>query len=153
MTATKKPIADQHNIAHYIDMSKTVDVYRNLHTGLFSVRQGGVVRCHVGKLFMYSCRMVVSQKGRQRVHESGRKGVHAVIRGKVAPSRDANNIIDYIAKVGIREFDIVYNPYEFEQFMGCYEDTDLEPVHTAGYIDIDANRYPRVVGYLMNQGK
>ena len=151
--ATKKPIADQRSIAHYIDMSKTVDVYRNLHTGLWSVRQGGVVRCHIDRLFMYGCRMVVSQNGRQRVLEEGRKNVHAVIRGKVAPARDANNIIDCIAKVGIREFDIVYNPCEFEQFMGCYEATDLEPVHSAGYVDLDSSRCPRVVGYLMNQGK
>lgn len=151
--ATKKPIADQRSIVHYIDMSKTVDVYRNLHTGLWSVRQGGVVRCHIDRLFMYGCRMVVSQNGRQRVLEEGRKNVHAVIRGKVCDDKNAKIIIDYVTTVGIREFDIVYDPYQHDSFMGYCEDSDLEPVHSAGYVDLDSSRCPRVVGYLINQGR
>ena len=151
--ATKKPIADQRSIAHYIDMRKTVDVYRNLHTGLWSVRQGGVVRCHIDRLFMYGCRMVVSQNGRQRVLEEGRKNVHAVIRGKVCDDKNIALVNGLLVKMGIEPFDVTYDPYEHESFMGYYETTDLEPVHSAGYVDLDSSRCPRVVGYLMNQGK
>jgi len=122
MTTISKPVCNQRNIVHYIDMDKPVDVYRNLHTGLWSVRQGGLVRCYIDRLFLFSCKLVVSQKGRERVLEEGRKNVHAVIRGRVVPDKDVHMVNDVLAKTGVKCFDVTYNPYKHESFMGYYEE-------------------------------
>ena len=43
----KKPrVQKSFQIAEHIDPTKKVRVYRNLHRDCYSVKQGGIVRCH-----------------------------------------------------------------------------------------------------------
>lgn len=66
---------------------ETVRVYRNLHRDRWSIqgkRDGRwVVVAYAGAVTLEDCRPVVSEAGRQRVKDQGRKGVHAFIEGKL----------------------------------------------------------------------
>jgi hypothetical protein len=88
-----------------IDRFKPVEVYRNLHKKCLSVRQAGLVRCHVESVTLQDVQFRVSQSGRRRVIESGRKNVHAVIRG----------VLPLVELSGIGE-QIRYNPYKMVGF-------------------------------------
>jgi len=61
-----------------------VDVYRNLHTGLWSIRHRGRVVMHASRVLLRDVRFVVSEAGRQRALRTGQRNVHAVARGVVA---------------------------------------------------------------------
>jgi hypothetical protein len=100
---------DMHHLLDYVDINNLVDVYRNLHKGCYSVRQGGKVRAHMDMVRMTHCRFVVSESGRVRVVESGRKNVHAFVRGfaSVRFNLDSEKV----------PATIKYNPYRWQSFM------------------------------------
>ena len=64
---------------------ETVRVYRNLHRDVWSIqaRRDGrwVVVAHAGAVSLADCRTAVSESGRQRVLDKGRKVVHAFVQG------------------------------------------------------------------------
>ena len=64
-----------------IDFDKKVYVYKNLHRGCWSVKQGGLVKAHALELNLYDCTIKVSQAGQARVRKEKRKNVHAGIKG------------------------------------------------------------------------
>jgi len=104
----------------HIDFSKPVFVYRNLHTGTWSVRQGGKVRVHTDYILLRQVKFVVNQSGRARVLKDKRKNVHAFVRGlPTIPS-----VIDRLET----ECDLGeahYNPYLYSTFVDhCGKELD-----------------------------
>jgi hypothetical protein len=60
-----------------------VEVYYNLHNGLFSVKDyhTGLVLAHGEHIHIYNPEFKVSESGRQRVLREGKKNVHAYVKG------------------------------------------------------------------------
>lgn len=92
-------------------MSAKCYVYRNLRTGGFSVRRGGIVEerfpPHLTAV-MLDCTFKVNQAGRQRVLREKQKNVHAFI---VSPGGWT-----YIQPYGQGFPEIRYNPYTQDHF-------------------------------------
>lgn len=93
-----------------------VEVYRNLHNGMLSVRQQGLVVAHVHTIDLSSVEFKVNEAGRQRVIREKKKNVHAFVCGLMiaanAPSGD--NVQRYWKRVS-------YNPYKSGAFMAGSE--------------------------------
>lgn len=61
-----------------------VEVYRNLHNGLMSVREcHGIVLTHEREVFVRNANFVVQPAGREKVIRERRKNVHAFVRGEL----------------------------------------------------------------------
>lgn len=102
-----------------IDFNKKVEVYKNLHNGLFSVRQDGLVVAHVESIVLSYPKIKVNEKGRQKVIKDKAKNVHAFITGF------PNSVNKGFTIEGKRA--ITYNPYKFKTFV--YKDgfQDVRP--------------------------
>ena len=114
-----------------------VFVYFNLHKHLWSIRalegpHKGLVVAHAGSLSLINTKCKVSEKGRQRVLESGRKNVHAGIEGELESAdirtelRTMPNMPYFYMtrhmemsrlKDGNRYCQITYNPRKYESFV------------------------------------
>jgi hypothetical protein len=94
-----------------IDLHKNVDVYRNLHTGLWSIRQGGKVYAHSDRLELRSAEFRVQQAGRKRVIEEQRKNVHAYVTGLIVKP---DLMVDYLLYAW---HPVSYNPYKHNHFV------------------------------------
>jgi len=107
----KKPrVQVSREVLEYIDPAKKVRVYRNLHKGCLSVRQGGVVRCHVDNVVLRDFKCIVSKPGQEKVRRKQRKEVHAFIEGFVVSASET--IVDGVFKRFDFEWEeIYYNPY------------------------------------------
>jgi hypothetical protein len=77
-----------------------VDVYRNLNVRkhrAFSIRhKGRVVAVHYERLapiFLAGVKYVVNPAGRERVRRTGRKNVHAFVRGELRDFREAGPVV------------------------------------------------------------
>ena len=92
-----------------LNPEKPVRVYRNLHTGLWSVKQG-VVRFHTNCIFLKDATFPVNEKVRQRVIANKRKEVHAFVFGLICDRPD------YFT-VGVDCHEVTYNPYKNETFV------------------------------------
>jgi hypothetical protein len=100
-----KPIANSYcEQLTLLDPEKPCRVYRNLHTGLWSVKQG-VIRFHTSEIVLTNAKFVVSEAGRQRVLREQRKNVHAYVVGYIYPP------VSFIAE------EVYYNPYTCSSFM------------------------------------
>lgn len=97
-----------------------VDVYRNLHKGMYSIRQDGVVVAHAPSVVLANPTFKVSTAGRERVRKEKRKNVHAIVRGELVGIGETPCFADPIL--------VTYNPYKNETFVT----TDGEPIHSAG---------------------
>lgn len=96
------------------DLSRPVEVYRNLRGfrlpgpgPWYSIRQGGRVVGHAKAMMLQDAEFVVQEVGRQRVLRTGRKNVHAFIRGALVGS-GCGTAHDREQSLGAR---IGYNPY------------------------------------------
>lgn len=58
-------------------------IYKNLHNGLWSIRIKTLVQGHSDNVTLTSARFEVQPGGRKRVLATGRKAVHAFVRGTV----------------------------------------------------------------------
>lgn len=92
-----------------IDTKQKVMVYKNLHNGLFSIRQNGLVVAHVESVTLYNVKFAISESGRQKVIREGQKNVHAFITGFIESVNNCFTINDKNA--------ITYNPYRFQTFV------------------------------------
>ena len=92
-----------------IDFSQKVEVYKNLHNGLFSVRQNGLVVAHVESIVLSYPKIKINEKGRQKVIKDKAKNVHAFITGFPNSVNKCFTIDDKHA--------ITYNPYKFKTFV------------------------------------
>lgn len=87
-----------------IDFSRPVRIYKNLHNGLFSVQQNGLVRAHLKTFKLNQVTFSVNEAGRQRVINEKKKNVHAFILGMLQEVNAPYEIKPYLVK-------IKYNPY------------------------------------------
>jgi len=95
-------------------------VYYNLHKGLFSVKQDGLVVLHTRRVKLVNVHFQVSEAGRQRVLEERRKNVHAYVNGVF------QGVPEYSTVEGFRE--AYYNPYKVDSFV---DKETLEPLYEA----------------------
>jgi hypothetical protein len=112
-----------------------VDVYFNLHTHLWSVRnrKTGLVMFHTDQIALDDVKFVVSEAGRQRVLKEKRKNVHAFVRGTIgkwrqAPERNGSLLVSY-------------NPYRGPTFTHAIHGNkdNLMSVHAADFAWLDRN--------------
>lgn len=89
-----------------LNPKKPVRVYRNLHTGLWSVKQG-VVRFHTPCIFLKNVNFLVSESGRQRVLREQKKYVHASVEGIVCQRPTYYDNYE----------EVTYDPYKNKQFV------------------------------------
>jgi hypothetical protein len=96
-----------------IERGTRVEVYRNLHNGKWSVRdcRTGLVVAHVDECSVFDARLVVQPAGRQRVIDSGRKNVHAFVRGYIYNPTPAWTLTRRYMKA------ITYNPSRYASFV------------------------------------
>lgn len=131
-----------------------VFVYRNLHTGKWSVKalEGafkGKVIAHVEAIEILGAELKVSEAGRQRVLREKRKNVHAGVAGWVSYVHGA----DYRYPVQLREelpmeassgkaylghvqIGLTYNPYKYTSFVDL--DTG-EPIYHSKRVVLDTD--------------
>ena len=95
-----------------IDFNQKVEVYKNLHNGLFSVRQNGLVSYP---------RIKVNETGRQKVIKDKAKNVHAFLVGFPNSVNKGFTIDDKHA--------ITYNPYRFKTFVYKNGLQDVRPTN------------------------
>ena len=125
-----KPFCDtSKEVLEYIDPTKKVRVYRNLHKKCVSVKQGSIVRCHATNVVLYDCKFIVSEAGQKRVREEGKKNVHAFIEGYVVPASKSLELLDFGWET------VYYNPYETDHWQLAQVPYD-EYVDTAEWCDV-----------------
>lgn len=104
-----------------------VDVYRNLHKDCYSIKSResdtyGEVVDHCDRVCIEDAEFVVRESGRDRVRSSGRKNVHAFVRGVVSDRMDV---------VGV---DVTYDPFEYDSFVVKHSE---EPIRRAERVLLD----------------
>lgn len=89
------------------EAGRKVEVYRNLHNGLLSVRDARTKRVigHTDRVCIDGVTLKVSEAGRRRAVREGRRNVHAFAIGTETTAR--------LAAVGPR---ITYNPFRAPHF-------------------------------------
>ena len=109
-----------------------VRVYKNLHNGLFSIKdvKSGLVVGHVEIINLENVEFKVSQAGRNKVLKEKRKNVHAYVEGNII------NELDYIINRSVDTQAITYNPYKYDSFV---RRNDLSPIFKSDYIHMDVN--------------
>ena len=117
-----------------VDMKRKVDVYRNLNSDCWSVRQGARVVCHTDYITLKDCEFVVQPAGRRRVLIEQKKNVHAFVRGYLCSPRES----DYTPAFS---WDYVkYNPYKSDSFVFDASPVgDNIKVKQARFVDMDVN--------------
>lgn len=104
-----------------IDFTQPVEIYKNLHNGLFSVRQNGLVVAHVESFCLDTVSFKVSEAGRLKVIREKKKNVHAFIRGRMFDVNGVNVQGDLFSRLVANQA-IRYNPYQADCFFRQYED-------------------------------
>jgi hypothetical protein len=118
-------------------LNRRVEVYYNLHKNCWTVRSlerwdYGKVIAYVSAISLKNCKFVVQPAGNRRVRETGRKNVHAFVRGIViglnSPARSAD----------LEPFNqVVYNPYKNTTFVLKW---NSKPVHEARRVTLLSDR-------------
>jgi hypothetical protein len=111
-----------------------VEVYRNLHNGMWSVRdcKTGLVVDHVHEIAIADPVFVVQPAGRRKVIQQQRKNVHAFVRGQRVerPIINDHGMLDCgTLQVYVDGVPVTYNPYKYDSFVNK---TDETPIRTAG---------------------
>jgi len=144
-----KPFCKNPNqVLNYIDTSKPVYCYRNLHKKCISVRQNGIVKCHTSEILLEDATFIVNQKGRERVVREKAKNVHAFIKGRFV-TEDACGDFSLERNVpqnGWKE--AYYNPYKTDSWLGGDSMNKLEK---AKFAWIFITEYCSDVEFLSNE--
>lgn len=92
-----------------------VQVYRNLHNGLFSIKdkKTGLVVAHGNHIHLNDCSAVISLPGQKRAHRTRIRNVHAWIEGTYMGILDLSDIYNFIYVP--RE--LYYNPFDTDTFI------------------------------------
>jgi hypothetical protein len=108
-----------------------VDVYRNLRTGTWSVRDRstGRVIAHPTYVMVSNVDLVVQPAGRERVRHTGRKNVHAFVRGTLVGMGDD----EATCFTGTCKRAITYNPHLHDGFV--YGGTGA-PIRKAQWVEL-----------------
>ena len=101
-------------------MSEKIEVYKNLHTGTWSLRdsKSGLVVEHPLCVVIYDAQFVVRPAGRLRVLKENRKNVHAFVRGTRGNLDDVN--------LGDFTLGVTYDPYIHDSFVLRDNSTKIE---------------------------
>ena len=138
-----KPVIEFLNRLHHIespvDVEKPVWVYFNLHTGLWSIKQNGLVHCHSKMVNLVDVEFRVREAGRLRVLKDQRKNVHAFVIGKIA------NIDEFHTNNYGMGQPVTYNPYKHSTFM--LRGTE-KPIETARLVTMNISPNPSVNAYV-----
>lgn len=112
-------------------------LYRNLHTGGFSIKHKGLV-CARGEMFaMKNVEFKVSAAGSKRAKAEKQRNVHAFM---VADNYQKRIRISKVILDNLTE--ITYNPYKFVTFVNA---ETLDPVAKASYaITIGGKVYAKI---------
>lgn len=111
-----------------LNPKKLVSVYKNLHTGLWSIQQSGRVVCHCNYIVLRDVKFTVRPAGRAKVLKDKQKNIHAFVKGYIVDrpsSVDQENKENWI--------NVSYNPYKFDYF---YDQCSWLPVRRAKYADM-----------------
>ena len=110
------------------EMKIKVDVYRNLHKDVWSVRnrETGRVISHETMVHIKDASFVVQPAGRKKVITEKRKNVHAFVRGHLSSRTSVHSQWRLVT----------YNPYKADHF--CYKDTG-DKVTSADEVLLDEN--------------
>ena len=93
------------------------EAYYDLHDGLFSVRQNGLVVVHADNVWLTDCRFSVQPAGNAKVRATGVKNVHAFVRGNYT-GHDLDfpyDYTEYLTGIGFRL--AYYNPRTLTSFV------------------------------------
>ena len=118
-----------------VETDTTVDVYRNLHKGCWSVRQGGKVVAHCDYIVLRDARFIVGQSGRDRVIRDQVKNVHAYVRGWVSEGFAHERETELEAS-GWKWEEVSYDPYKRDSFYSLDTGSD---VISSPLVDMDAD--------------
>lgn len=118
-------------LAGLVDLKRPVEVYKNLRSDCYSVRQGGIVRFHTKIICLKDVTYKVSESGRQRVLREKRKNVHAFVVGTICHSEEV-----WKEKLPFPAAWVSYNPYKNDSF---YVVGDGEKVTKSQYADLYNN--------------
>lgn len=99
-----------------INFSQQVEIYKNLHNGLFSVRQNGLVVAHVESFSLASVYCKVSEAGRQKVIRERKKNVHAFLCGKLTLV-NCIGTDNGLFEILVNDKKLTYNPYRQGNFV------------------------------------
>ena len=68
-----------------LEFGAPVEVYRNVNKKgvVYSIRQFGYVVAHATEVILLNAEFIVKESGRKRVKKTGRKNVHAWVRGDI----------------------------------------------------------------------
>ena len=123
-----------------------VEVYRNLRNGQWSIRHAKTKRvvAYATEVALCDCSLVVNQSGRQSVLDSGRKNVHAYIRGTYVGGSitrittmfddvDDGFPFDGPPYVITDGWQVTYDPFTYATFV--YKN-DKTPVHRAHWVEM-----------------
>lgn len=113
-----------HKIRDY-NPEKPVEVYRNLNTGLLSVRQNNLIVFYTEKIQLSNVKLVVREAGRLSALNTKRRNVHAFAKGYVN-EMELSFSSDKI---------LYYNPFRVKGFVD--ENVDLKK--EVEYIEIHAD--------------
>ena len=130
---------------------RKTDVYWNVHRKCWSLRQDGIVKAYADELDLCHCEFRVSKAGNKRVRKSGKKNVHATVRGYYLPNNlVGETIMDYgRSGNGHAEFGYVqYLPAYHETFTESWSD---KPIHGAAVVSF--KKYSRVLSVMFNHKK
>jgi hypothetical protein len=123
-----------------LDHTKPVQVYKNLHKNMWSVRQQGKIVAHTDTILLKDCEYRVGEKGRQRVIESKSKNVHAYITGFVVDEIPDETYVDdddcHYYRI------VTYNPYKLPYF---HDSKDKIPVYNSDWASLDVNDEVKVL--------
>jgi len=135
------PVTDTlKEVRSHIDVSKAVYVYRNLHKRCFSVKQGGLVRCHTEYMCMKDVKFVVSESGRQRVITEKVKNVHAFVKGMVAETTKDQPFYED------RSYNhCSYNPYRGPSFF--INDDPKQEIDETEWLDMAVGESPELLSH------
>lgn len=94
-----------------VTKGQIVEVYRNLHNGLLSIRDYKTkhVLGHCETIELQGVQFKVNQKGRERVLKEKRKNVHAYAIGRYMGNPETFN--------GTQQ--LTYNPYKYKSFVNA----------------------------------
>lgn len=99
------------------DEKRTFFVYRNIRTGLLSIKQKGLVVGHAEAVPLWMCACLVNQKLRDKVVETNVKNVHAYLYSQPVPedftASEDYKLIRYNPKVHAYFYDEQESPVDF----------------------------------------
>ena len=105
------------NVLKPFDREKKVEIYRNLFTDLWSIRQNGLVVIHAQRVHLKNVTYRIQEAGRKRVLRERRKNVHAFVSGFLCTSKDVREGTKHLSDDELHYAEVYYNPYECETFV------------------------------------